>query len=61
MLRGAFIVGAIAVGIAGAPLVHASPSTTTTSPAPTTGSTVYYPNWAMASPAKSATDLVTHR
>ena len=44
MLRGAFLAGAIAVGIAGAPAAHGAPSTTTPSPAPTTGSSVYYPN-----------------
>jgi hypothetical protein len=37
MLRGAFIAGVIAVGIAGAPVAQATPSTTTTSPTPTTG------------------------
>jgi Excalibur calcium-binding domain len=44
MLRSAFIVAAIAAAIAGLPLAHAAPSTTTPSPAPTTGSSVYYPN-----------------
>ena len=50
MLRGALIAGAIAVGIAGAPVAHAAPSTTTPSPAPapTTGSSVYYKNCAEA-------------
>ena len=48
MLRGALIAGAIAVGIAGAPVAHAAPSTTTLSPAPTTGSSVYYKNCAEA-------------
>ncbi len=44
MIRGALVVGAMVAGIAGAPAVHAAPSTTTTSPAPTTGASVYYPN-----------------
>ena len=44
MLRGALVVGAIALGIAGTPIAHAAPSTTTSSPAPTTGASVYYPN-----------------
>ena len=48
MLRGPLIAGAIAVGIAGAPVAHAAPSTTTPSPAPTTGSSVYYKNCAEA-------------
>jgi hypothetical protein len=48
MLRGALIAGAIAVGIAAAPVAHAAPSTTTPSPAPTTGSSVYYKNCAEA-------------
>lgn len=43
MLRAAFIASAIAVGIAVAPPAHAAP-TTSPSPAPTTGSNVYYPN-----------------
>jgi hypothetical protein len=42
MFRAAFIAGAVAVGIAGTPVAHAAPSTTTPSPAPTTGSNVYY-------------------
>jgi hypothetical protein len=54
MHRGAFIAGAIAVWIAGAPLAHAAPSTTTPSPAPTTGSTVYYPNCKAACDAGAA-------
>lgn len=44
MFRGLFIVGAIAVGIAGAPAAQAAPPTTTTSPSPTTGGSAYYPN-----------------
>jgi hypothetical protein len=48
MLRGALTAGAIAVAIAGAPVAHAAPSTTTPSPAPTTGSSVYYKNCAEA-------------
>lgn len=48
MLRGALIAGAIAIGIAGAPVARAAPSTTTPSPAPTTGSSVYYKNCAEA-------------
>ena len=48
MVREVFIAGAIAVGIAGAPVVNAAPSTTTPSPAPTTGASVYYPNCAAA-------------
>jgi hypothetical protein len=44
MIRRVFAVGAIALGIAGAPTAHAAPSTTTPSPAPTTGASVYYPN-----------------
>jgi hypothetical protein len=54
MVRTLFIAGAIAVGIAGAPLVQAAPSTTTTSPAPTTGSSVYYPNCRAACEAGAA-------
>jgi endonuclease G len=54
MHRGAFIAGAVALAIAGAPLAHAAPSTTTPSPAPTTGSTVYYPNCAAACAAGAA-------
>ena len=48
MLRGALIAGAIAGAIAVAPVAHAAPSTTTPSPAPTTGSSVYYKNCAEA-------------
>jgi hypothetical protein len=48
MLRGALSAGAIAVGIAGAPVADAAPSTTTPSPTPTTGSGVYYKNCAEA-------------
>jgi hypothetical protein len=44
MLRGALIIGAIAGMVAVIPAAHADPSTTTPSPAPTTGSNVYYPN-----------------
>ena len=54
MLRGAFIAGVIAVGIAGAPVAPAAPATTTPSPAPTTGSTVYYKNCAAACAAGAA-------
>jgi hypothetical protein len=54
MLRAAFIAGVIAVGIVGAPMAHADPSTRTTSPAPTTGSTVYYPNCKAACAAGAA-------
>jgi Excalibur calcium-binding domain len=54
MLRAAFIAGVIAVGIVGAPMAHADPSTSTTSPAPTTGSTVYYPNCKAACAAGAA-------
>ncbi|BBY01580.1 hypothetical protein MSEO_20790 [Mycobacterium seoulense] len=43
MLRGWFMAGAIAVGIAVAPPAQAAPSTTTTT-SPTTGASVYYPN-----------------
>jgi len=52
MDRGRFLAGAVAVGIAGAPVAHAAPSTTTPSPAPapapTEGSSVYYRNCAEA-------------
>jgi hypothetical protein len=41
MIRRVLAVGAIALGIAGMP---AAPSTTSPSPAPTTGASVYYPN-----------------
>lgn len=44
MLRGLFIAGAIAVGIAGMPVAQATPPTTTTSPSPTSGGSAYYPN-----------------
>jgi hypothetical protein len=44
MFRALVITGAIVVGIAVGPAAHAAPSTTTPSPAPTTGSSVYYPN-----------------
>jgi hypothetical protein len=54
MLRGAIIAGVIAMGIVGAPAAHADPSTTTNSPAPTTGSTVYYPNCKSACAAGAA-------
>ncbi|MGZ4529889.1 MAG: excalibur calcium-binding domain-containing protein [Mycobacterium sp.] len=46
--------GAIAVGIALAPLAQAAPSTTTTSPTPTTGASVYYPNCRAACAAGAA-------
>ena len=54
MLRGALVVGAIALGIAGTPIAHAAPSTTTPSPAPTTGASVYYPNCKAACDAGAA-------
>jgi Excalibur calcium-binding domain len=54
MLRAGFIAGAIAVGIAGAPVAGATPSTITPSPAPTTGSSVYYPNCKAACNAGAA-------
>jgi Excalibur calcium-binding domain len=54
MVRTLFIAGAIAVGIAGAPFAQAAPSTSTTSPAPTTGSSVYYPNCRAACDAGAA-------
>jgi hypothetical protein len=44
VLRKVFAAGAIVVGIASAPAALADPSTTATSPAPTTGASVYYPN-----------------
>jgi Excalibur calcium-binding domain len=44
VIRGLFVIGAIAVGIASAPAALADPSSTATSPAPTTGASVYYPN-----------------
>ena len=56
MFRGVLIAGAIAVGIAGSPVAQGAPSTTTTSPspAPTTGSSVYYPNCRAACQAGAA-------
>ena len=54
MFRGAFITLVVAMGIVGAPIASAAPSTTTTSPAPTTGSTVYYPNCKAACAAGAA-------
>lgn len=42
MLRGLLVAGAITIGIAGAPLAQAAPSTTTTPPP--TGDIVYYPS-----------------
>lgn len=54
MVRGLFIAGAIAMGIAGTPVAHAVPSTTTPSPAPTTGSSAYYKNCAAACAAGAA-------
>jgi hypothetical protein len=53
MLRGALIAGAIVGIIAGLPAAHADPSTTST-PAPTTGSSVYYPNCKAACNAGAA-------
>jgi hypothetical protein len=50
----ALIAVVIAMGIVGAPVAHADPSTTTSSPAPTTGSTVYYPNCKAACAAGAA-------
>lgn len=45
MVRALFLGAVIAVGVATAPLAHAAPTTTTTpKPAPTSGSSVYYPN-----------------
>ena len=44
MLRALFLGAVIAVGIAVAPVAHAAPTTTTPKPAPTSGSSVYYPN-----------------
>ena len=45
MLRKLFAAGAIVLGIASAPAALADPSTTTTtSPGPTSGAGVYYPN-----------------
>jgi hypothetical protein len=54
VLRGIFIAAAIAVGIAGTPTAHAAPTTTSPSPAPTTGSNVYYPNCKAACAAGAA-------
>jgi len=54
MLRRAFIAAAIAVGIAGAPLAHADPSTTTSPTTTTTGSGVYYKNCKAACAAGAA-------
>ncbi|WP_369830349.1 excalibur calcium-binding domain-containing protein [Mycobacterium sp. E2327] len=54
MLQRAFIVTAIVVGIAVPPVADAAPSTTTPSPAPTTGSNVYYPNCKAACAAGAA-------
>ncbi|SPM31878.1 Mycobacterium terramassiliense ORFan, partial [Mycobacterium terramassiliense] len=44
VLRAVLIAGAMVTGIAVAPVAAAGPSTTTPSPAPTTGSSAYYPN-----------------
>ncbi|MEE6176761.1 excalibur calcium-binding domain-containing protein [Mycobacterium sp. 050134] len=44
MLRAALTAAAITLAVAGAHVAHAVPSTTNPSPAPTTGSNVYYPN-----------------
>jgi hypothetical protein len=54
MFRALVITGAIVVGIAVEPVAHAAPSTTTPSPAPTTGSSVYYPNCRAACEAGAA-------
>jgi hypothetical protein len=54
MLRAALVTGAIAFGIAGIPAAYAAPSTTTPSPAPTTGSSAYYPNCKAACDAGAA-------
>jgi endonuclease G len=54
MLRAALIAGAIAIGIAAAPVANAAPTTTTPTPAPATGSDVYYPNCAAARAAGAA-------
>lgn len=48
MVRRGFIALAIALGLAGAPVAHAAPTTTTASPAPTGGSSAYYRNCAAA-------------
>ncbi len=52
MFRRLFALGAIALGIAVTPAAHAS--TTTPSPTPTTGSSVYYPNCRAACDAGAA-------
>lgn len=46
MLRVLLTIGAIVVGIAGSPAAQAAPPTATTSPspAPTAGASVYYPD-----------------
>ena len=54
MFRGILIAGAIAVGIAASPVAQGAPSTTSPSPAPTTGSSVYYPNCRAACQAGAA-------
>jgi Excalibur calcium-binding domain len=54
MFRALVITGAIVVGIAVGPVAHAAASTTTPSPAPTTGSSVYYPNCRAACEAGAA-------
>lgn len=48
MLRAALVTGAIAIGIAAAPLAYAAPTTTSPAPGPTGGSSVYYANCAAA-------------
>jgi hypothetical protein len=53
MLRAALVTGAIAIGIATAPLANAAPTTTSPSPAPG-GSDAYYPNCAAARAAGAA-------
>jgi hypothetical protein len=54
MMRRVLAVGAIALGIAGMPAAHAAPATTTPSPTPSTGSSVYYPNCKAACDAGAA-------
>ena len=55
MLRSALVAGAMAIGIAVAPLANAAPTTTSPTPAPATGgSDVYYPNCAAARAAGAA-------
>jgi hypothetical protein len=54
MFRALVVAAAIAMGVATGPAAHAAPSTTTTSPAPTTGSSVYYPNCKAACRAGAA-------